>query len=99
MSGPFALTSVAEPVEPKLFETRSRNDLFNKYLLQSVWYLLDTRGEDSSAAGGCIVESSLAARGGPPVLLLLADLVRSSTHSCINAFHGSYEHFRVFKGS
>ena len=67
--------------------------------LINIWNLLDTWGEDSFAAGGCIVESSLAARGGPPVLLLLADLVRSSTHSCINAFHGSFEHFRVFKGS
>ena len=27
----------SEPVEPKLFEIRSRNYLFNKYLQQSVW--------------------------------------------------------------
>ena len=34
-----------EPVEPKLFETWSRNYLFNKntYLLQSVWTLEDAR--------------------------------------------------------
>ena len=35
-------TSVAEPVEPKLFDTwsRSRNYLFHEYLLQSVLRML-----------------------------------------------------------
>ena len=43
-SSPFTPPSIlAEPEKPKLFEIWSRNYLFNKYLLQSVWRMLGWR--------------------------------------------------------